>query len=96
VVSLSVTVVVDVEFSVRVLDGEDWRGCAGGVGDDDLRRDERAVLGTPRLIDGVGSGSGTGTLEEEASAFMADGVSNSTGFTFGVAWMLVINFARAQ
>lgn len=97
VVSLSVTVAVDVGFSFRVLEeGEDWRG-AGGVGDDDFRRVAGAGLGTPRPTeDDVGSGGGTRDLEDDASALIADGVSNSTGFTFGVAWILVISFALAQ
>jgi len=88
VVSLSMTVVVDVEFSVATVleEGEDWSGCAGGVGEEDLRRVAGAGVGTPRPIDDVvGSGGGTGDLDDEASAFIADGVSNSAGFTFGVA-----------
>jgi len=82
-----VTVVVEVGFSFTVLEeGDDWSGCAGGVGDEDFRRVVGAGLGTPRPADdAVGSGGGTGDLEDDASALVFDGVSNSTGFTFGVA-----------
>jgi hypothetical protein len=86
---------------VRVFAGEDWRGCAGGAGDKDLRGDDvGACSGSVICCDGsamFGVDPKTGIdFVDDSPSFSVDGVSNSGGRVRGVACTLVISLAREQ
>lgn len=73
---------------------------AGGGGNAEL---DGGVMSTLRVAEVVSDaeplGDGSLLVEDDAidsSGWGADGVLNSTGLTRGVAWMLVMSFARSQ
>jgi hypothetical protein len=94
-------IVLEERVEGRVFAGEDWRGCAGGAGDKDLRGDD-AGAGTGSVIccDGgaiVDVEIKTGIdFVDDSPPLSVDGVSNSGGRVRGVAWTLVISFAREK
>jgi len=78
-----------------------------GAGEADLRVKTGTGSGGDVLVDVAEGVEGddvvvAATLDVDASAVSllddsaGDGVLNSTGFTRGVAWILVISFARSQ
>jgi len=82
----------------RVFAGEDWRGCAAGVGDKDLRRDDGTgsiICWDGGAIVGVEIKDGIDGVDD-SPAFSVVGASNSGGRVRGVACTLVISFAREK